>query len=432
MSSAARAEGPDLEAGRAGWLVCVIGIAVAVLPARDWRVPDNVGVPYPLAFVSAGVVAVGLLMAARWRTARRVTVGPLEVLATLTGVAAILGVLTVLPTQPLRDLGVYLRAGDAFSAGTSVYLDHLLLAMPADRTDYPFLYPPLLLPVFASLSAAPRLVVEVCWVGGSILTLGLALRAFGLPWRWVIAAMAWRPVFEGLWVGNVAVPLLSCLALALRYPSLLILPPVLKAYSGTAAIWLIRERRWRSLTIGSVAVALAVAVTLPVTGIGLWRSWIAGLEWFARSQATLPTYLYGIALARFVGAGPALAIGIAVLIAALVMRGRDGLARLGLATPVLAQSVFAHGLLVAIPAIGALRPAILWLALASMAFAGTAGAWIGPGLAVVSWALPVLRRSAAEIGRPGVPDPLAGAAEPWLNEASSPRMRRLTGGEGPR
>jgi hypothetical protein len=410
----------DLETGRAGWLVFVTGIAVAVIPASDWRVPDYLGIPYPLAFAIAGAVALGLLVAARWRMAGRPDVGPLEALATLTGVAALLGVLTLLPTQPLRDLGVYLRAGAAFAAGAPVYLDHLLLAIPVDRTEYPFLYPPVLLPVFAALSAAPRLAVDVFWVAGSLAALVLALRAFGLPWRWVIVALAWRPISEGLWVGNVAVPLLSCLALALRYPSLLVLPPVFKAYSATAAIWLIRERHWRALAIGLAAVGLAVAATLPFTGIDLWRSWIAGLEWFARSQPGQPTHLYGIALPRFIGAGPALVVGVAVLVGALLIGGRGGLARLGLATPVLAQSVFMHGLLVTIPAIGVLRPAILWLALASMAFGGSAGAWLGPGLAVASWMLPVLRRSAAELARPHIPDPLGGAIAPWPVPAGAP------------
>ena len=418
--SAARARFPDLETGRAGWLICLIGVVAAVVPASDFNVPDYQGVPYPLAFAIGGVVALGLLGAARWRSAGRPDVGPVEALATLTGVAAILGVLTLLPTQPLRDLGVYLRAGSAFAAGGPVYLDHVLAAIPVDRTQYPFLYPPMLLPVLAVLSALPRPVVDVLWVAGSLATLVIALRAFGLPWRWVVLALAWRPVSEGLWVGNVAVPLLSCLALAFRYPSLLVLPPVFKAYSATATLWLIRERRWRALVLGLVAVALALAVTLPLTGIDLWRSWIAGLEWFARSQPGLPTNLYGIALPRFIGAGPALVAGVAVLVGALLVGGRLGLARLGLATPFLAQSVFMHGLLVTIPAVGALRPAILWVALASMAFGGSVGAWIGPGLAVASWLFPVLRRSAAELGRPRIPDPFDGATAAWPSPAGAP------------
>ena len=415
-SPTARVALRDLETGRAGWLVCLAGILLLVLPASDWNIPDSRGAWYPLVLAIGGGGILGAVAAVRRYRGEPVAPGPLEVLATLTGVAAVLGALTIMPTQPLRDLGVYLRAGAAFAAGTPVYMDRILPAIPVDRTQYPFLYPPLLLPPLAFLAGAPRLAVDIAWVAGSIVTLCLALRAFGLPWRWVIAAIAWRPIFEGLWVGNVAVPLLACLALAVRYPSLLVVPPVFKAYSGTAALWLIRERRWRSLAWGCVAVGAAIAVTLPLTGIDLWRSWVSGLEWFARSQPVFPGYLYGIALQRFVGFVPALALGVLVLGAALLPGGRDGLARLGLATPVLAQSVFLHGLLVAIPAMLALRPAALWLGLASMSFGPTPGSWLGPGLAVAAWALPALRRSAAELGRPRVPDPLDGAREPWIAE----------------
>jgi len=405
--------GPDLEAGPAGWLACLAGVALAVLPAGDWRVPDDDGLPYPLAFALAGVVALAALLAKRWRAGQRPLASPLEVLATLTGVAALLGILTILPTQPLRDLGVYLRAGDAFAAGAPVYLDRIVDAVPADRSAYPFLYPPALLPAFATLAAAPRLLVEAGWVAGSLSALVLALRAFGLPWRWALAALAWRPIFEGLWVGNVAVPLLACLAVAVRHPSALVLPPVAKAYSGTATLWLIRERRWRSLGLGMLVASFAVAATLPLTGVELWHRWLGGLDWFARSQPVLPGYLYGIALPRYLGPVPALVLGLLVLAFALVARGREGLARLGLATLALSASVFVHGLLVAIPALGGLRPAILWPGLAAMAFGATGAAWVGPGLAAASWGLPLLRRSSAELGRAGVPDPLAGAAGPW-------------------
>ncbi|HEX5588768.1 MAG TPA: glycosyltransferase 87 family protein [Candidatus Limnocylindrales bacterium] len=411
---------PDLESGRAAWVVAALGVAAAILPAAGWGVPDDRGVPYPVALAAGIAAAVALLAAWRLRgerTGRRGSggppVGPLEALALVTGVAAVLGVLTILPSQPLRDLGVYLRAGEAFAAGEPVYLDRLIQAVPADRTAYPFLYPPALLPLFAVLAAAPRLLVDAAWILGSVAALLAALRAIGLPWRWAVAAIAWRPVFEGLWVGNVSVPLLACLALAVRYPWALAVPPAVKPYSATATLWLVRERRWRPLLGGVAGVGLVVAATLPVTGLDAWWQWLAGLDWFARSQPLLAEYLYGIALPRFLGPGPALAAGLIVLAAALVARGREGLARLGLATPAISPSVFVHGLLVAIPALGALRPAVLWVALAAMAFGATAGSWLGPALAVAAWATPTLRRSSAELRRPGVPDPLAGAAGPW-------------------
>ena len=411
--SAGSGRRPDLETGRAGWLVVVAGVAAMVVPASSWRVPDANGIPYPAAQAAAGAVALACFAAIRrWRAGAWSRVGPLEALAILAGVASVLGVVTILPTQALRDLIIYLRAGSAFGSGVPVYLDGLVTAIPADRSTYPFLYPPPLLPVFAALAALPRPLVEGAWVAGSLAALVFALRVIGLPWRWALAALAWRPIFEGLWVGNVAIPLLACLAIAIRHPSALVIPPVVKAYSATATLWLVREGRWRSLALGSAGVLVACALTLPLTGLEAWRSWLAGLDWFARSQASLPD-LYGIALPRFVGPAAALVIGLVVLAGALVVGGRAGLARLGMATPALSPSVFAHGLLVSLPALGYLRPAALWVAVGAMAFAATAGSWIGPALSVASWFLPVLRRTSAHPGRAGVPDPLDGAAGPW-------------------
>jgi hypothetical protein len=160
-------------------------------------------------------------------------------------------------------------------------------------------------------------------------------------------------------------------------------------------------------------------VTLPFTGLDQWREWLAGLDLFARSQPLVPDYLYGIALQRWLPPAVALALGVAVLGLALVPRGLDGLARLGLATPVLSPSVFVHGFLVAVPAFLALRPAVLWLALAAMSFGQSAWWWVGPAIAVASWGLPALRRAdrggvADRTRAATVPDPLAGAPGPWL------------------
>jgi hypothetical protein len=265
------------------------------------------------------------------------------------------------------------------------------------------------------LAALPLPLVAFVWVSGSLIAVLFAFRIFGLPWRWALAAILWRPVFEGLWVGNAAAPLLACLAIGIRHPSALVIPPLVKAYAATATLWLVRERRWRSLALGSVGLALLVAVTLPITGTDAWRAWLMALEWFARSQSTLPDYLYGIALPRYIGSVAGLSIGLLVLAMALLARRREGLARLGLATTVLSPSVFGHGLLMTVPALGGLRPAVLWLALAATSFGVTAGSWIAPGLAVASWALPALRRSSADLGRAGIPDPLEGAVGPWPN-----------------
>jgi hypothetical protein len=56
----------------------------------------------------------------------------------------------------LYDLKVYLAAGRNFVAGETVYLDHVMTALPAPTHDDFFLYPPVLLPVVAALASLAR------------------------------------------------------------------------------------------------------------------------------------------------------------------------------------------------------------------------------------------------------------------------------------
>lgn len=405
----------SLETGRAGWAATLAGAALIALPNADWRIPDENGLPYPPLFTVAALVSLAAL--AGWtRTRKGRWPGPFEALAVLVGVGAALGALTVVASQPLRDLGVYLHAGDAWRRGEPVYLDHLLTAAPDDKTRYPFLYPPPVLVAFGLAGTLPGPFVVGSFVVVSVALVVAALRLFGLPWRWTLAALLWRPVLEGLWVGNVAVPLVALLAVAPRLPAALALPPAFKAYSATTVLWLVRERRWRSLAVGVAIVAALALVTLPLAGLDRWREWLHGLDLFARSQPLVPDYLYGVALQRWLPPAAALAIGIVVLALALVPRGVEGLARLGLATPVLSPSVFVHGLLVAVPAFLTLRPAFLWLALAAMSFGQSAWWWVGPAIAVASWGLPGLRRATPADGERDatLPDPLGGASGPWV------------------
>jgi hypothetical protein len=99
----------------------------------------------------------------------------------------------------------------------------------------------------------------------------VALRAFGLAWRWALLALIWAPIEQGLFSGNVVIPSLLLLGAAMRYGGGLLLGPLLKPQNGIVSLWLIRERAWRSLGGGLLVLALLVAVTLPLTGIDLWR-----------------------------------------------------------------------------------------------------------------------------------------------------------------
>lgn len=377
----------SLEHGRGAWLAPVIAGALAVLPARDWSVPAADGVPFVVAWVT--VVVIGTI-AATVVLGRRPTA--FEAIPIVVGAAVVVGDITLLPSQPLRDLDLYLRAGSAWANGQPVYLDNLFTEVPVDRTHYPFNYPPLTLPLFGALAALPRIVVHAAWLaisGGLALA---ALRAVGLRWRWAVPALLWRPFAEGLWVGNVAVPLLAAFVLAPRAGALLSLPGLFKVYAAIPAAWLIRERRWRDAAIGAAVVVGVVLATFPLVGLDAWRAWLAGLAWWEASIPILKGYGSGIALEQWLGVPITWLVAAAVFAFALRSRGPDGLWRLGVATPIASPSVFSHGLLTALPALLQLRPIVLWFALAATAATPGPVFWVAAALAIASWFVPALRR----------------------------------------
>lgn len=155
----------------------------------------------------------------------------------------------------LRDFNLYLNAGAEFLAGHSPYTTVALHHYPSGGLEHlPFLYAPPILPIFGFLSRCPTR-----WPAGSgrgsVALVVLSLRAFGLSWRWTLLAFLWTPLEHGLFVGNVAAPSVALLALALRFGPTLIFGPLLKPQNGIVALWLLRERAWRSLAVGFFALA---------------------------------------------------------------------------------------------------------------------------------------------------------------------------------
>jgi hypothetical protein len=399
----------------AGWPL-VAGLAAYVLFAtRDWNVPEPGALPFGPLWAAATAAVLGL-----WVALRR---PPTAVAAMAIGalVAMALTDVSYLATQGLRDLHLYLRAGERFAAGEPVYLDALFTERPDDLADYPFLYPPPTLPLFALLAALPRPLVDALWLAGSVAAAVATLRLFGLGWRWTAALLLWPPFFQGLQVGNVAVPLGLLFALAPWLGAGLVVAAVFKVYSGIAALWLVRERRLRAVAVGVAIVGGWSLLTLPLTGVDRWAEWWRGLELFRDSQPLLADYLYGFGLPRYVPM--VVAIGIAGMVVAASIRARElpGLARLGLATAVASPSLYAHGLIVALPAFLELRSTALWTVLAITSVAPGIGWWAAIALGVAAWFMPLLRRT-WEV-EPW--HPLDAARRPWP-EADAPRPSRLT------
>jgi hypothetical protein len=248
-----------------------------------------------------------------------------------------------------------------------------------------------------------------------------ALRMFGLPWRWVVPALLWPPLFQGLWVGNVAPAALVLFALGPWLGAGLVAGAIFKSYTGIAALWLVREKRWSAIAWGAAAIAVLALLTLPLTGLDAWRAWLDGLRQYQASQPLVPV-LYGFGLPKFVPFWAYAALAVLAVAAALLRPGREGLARLGTATIVASPSLWGHGLLVALPSMLTLGSPWLWLAIGFTAVPDGLQWWWAIGLIVASWLLPSLRRPAGG----GAPGEKATAGDDGMDE-----LHPLPAGTGP-
>ncbi len=385
-----------LPAGLAAWLL-PIGLAAYILySTRDWHVPTGDGVPFgPTWAVIAAVGLAGWL----WRVGRPSAVAVMAISAV---VGMVLTDVTSFWSQGLRDWHLYLKAGTHFLEGGAVYIHALFLVRPDDLTNYPFLYPPLTLPVFALLSLPPRPVVDAAWLvlsGGAAVW---ALRRLGMGWAWVAVFLVWPPFEQGLYVGNVAIPLFALFVAAPVFGAGLILSALFKLYSGIATLWLPLERRWRDVAIGVGLVGAWFVLTLPVVGVDRWSEWITSLGLYRESQPLLPGSLVGLGPARVLPQWLAAVIGLAVLV--LAMPGRGGperLWRLGVATIAASPSLYSHGYVVAVPAILRLRAAVLWLVLGITSVEPGVQWFYALGLIVASWYIAAFRRESDQKPVPG-------------------------------
>lgn len=279
--------------------------------------------------------------------------------------------LTRVPFGPLRDLQLYLNAGKAAAAGVTPYLQAPLDTLP-DSNHLPFVYAPPTIPVLRVLAEFPLVVAEGIWIVVMLAAAVGALWLLGVRGRWLVVMLAWPPIAIGVSVGNVAIFLFLALAAGFWVGPLLIVGGYFKPQSAILAFWLVRERRWRAIAIGvGIVVALAL-VTLPFTGTRAWFDWAAALGQFQATTDQFPT-LKALSLTHSVPLVIAvLAVAVAVGLA-LLGRGRNGLARLGLASIVASPTLYVHGLTALLPGALALRPELLWFVLGL-------GPWVGNGV----------------------------------------------------
>lgn len=401
--------GPLAEDGR--WIVPLVLIAYVLGTTWSWEFPDYRGIPFPPVWLG---LACGTLVA--WRV-RRGAIGPIAAAAIVAITAMLMTDVASFWTQGLRDIEIYLKAGDRWLDGAPVYMRVPLAAAPVDLSNYPFLYPPMTLPLFAALSVLPLPVAAAVWLGGSLAALLAGLRLVGLGWRWCLLLLAWPPIVQGLWVGNVAIPLFAFFAIAPWRPAALAVGPIFKVYSGLASLWLLRREHWRDLAFAVIGVALVSAASLLVVDLRLWSEWVAGLQAYQVSQRLLPN-LYGFGLARYVPFVAFAVVAAIVLLLALAARERrDQLARLGVATVTGSPSLFSHGFLVALPAMFRLDTAWFWLVFGITACAPGPAWFAALGIVAVSWFVPAMRKRAVADGW----HPLGAAAAPW---PAAPRRGR--------
>ena len=375
----------------------------------------------------AGATGLAIGWAGRWdrrRPAEWAEAVPRSLLPVMAAAAfLVIDLLEVSRGGALRDLRLYLLAGQHFLDGEAVYRTAPLMELIDDPVLYPFLYPPPTIPLVAFLAAVPYLLVAGAWVLASLVALVVGLRALGIRWVWIPVLAAWPGAFVGLWAGNVAIFAFLPLALALRAPGLLAIGPLLKPQLAIPALWLLRERRWAAAAAGAAVVAVLAIATLPVVGIGAWADWWAALRAFQASQEAFPA-LYAFALPRAVPYAAFLAVAIVAVAWAVRGRGREGLARLGLAAVVASPSLYRHGLLTALSQVLRLDAALVWLVLG--AGLSLNALWLGLAVAGAASLLPALRDRGAVPGADLAGDPLHPLGPDGLWPAS--RHRRGTGG----
>jgi hypothetical protein len=264
------------------------------------------------------------------------------------------------------DLEIPLRAAARWAAGGQPYPASAMLEHSGP--DLPYLYPPYLLPLLAPIAGLPRDAVIDLWLAGCLLVSVWTCRRLAIPWLAVPFVLAWPPFLEGLITGNVQV-LAFAAFVALFYgpadgaprprlfeqtralPNGLLAAAIgaLKVTQLLPLVYLLR-RQLRAALVAALALAVLTIATLPFTGAAAYGDWLAQLQ-RAADPAWGPG---GLTIGRSFGIPDPLFIVVGVAIA-LVARGRDSAAWLGIAMLLATTSVHGYTFLFLLPGLLAIR-----------------------------------------------------------------------------
>jgi hypothetical protein len=290
-------------------------------------------------------------------------------LAIVVGGLAMVGIPDLRAAFPLGiDLEIPLRAATHWLSGAPVYPPSAMLV--ESGPDLPYLYPPFLLPLLSPLTSLPRPPLIDVWLILCLLTAVWTCRRLGIPWIAVPCLLAWPPFAEGLLVGNVQILLFAAFVAVFYEPGegapeqrdlgsrpghdllngiLAALVGALKITQALPTLYLAR-RRIRAAVLGVAAIGALALVTLPLTGVQIYWDWLAQLQ-----RAADPVWtIGGVAVGHRLGIPDVIPIALGIVLA-LVVRGRDSAAWLGIALIIATPSVHGYTFLFMLPAMLTIR-----------------------------------------------------------------------------
>jgi hypothetical protein len=316
-------------------------------------------------------------------------------LAAVVGLIALANIPRLQSSYPSGiDVEIPLRAAAHWASGAAVYPASAMQVQGGP--ELPYLYPPFLLPFLAQVTSFPHGTVINVWFCICILAATWTFRRLAIPWLAVPCLLAWPPTGEALVVGNIQILLFAAFVAVFYEPRAGVLRQrplrrdrdllngvlagftvAIKVGNFPALIFLAR-RRFRAAFLAAAVFILIVLATLPLTGTAIYFDWLAQLQ-----RASDPNWAPGgITLSHHIGVPDAVTVAIGIA-AALLLRGPDSVAWLGIALILATPNAHGHTFLFMLPALLIIRRDIAIMIGALFLSFWTAPMWAAWGLAAV-------------------------------------------------